>query len=191
VIWTILASVNLICTLLAYSFLAYALARLRWHGRGIALVLLAIVLCAQVWLVPQLISAFVFQINAALYWIWFADWLVSAFAVVLLWQSLKDTSRDRADAAKLDGCGRIGIYWHVVLPLVRLPLLLLALFSIMGLSADVLSRISEMLRIGVLHVVVPNLSFLIASSAIMTIPLIALFFIASKLLAAPKSVRPI
>jgi multiple sugar transport system permease protein len=181
VLWTILAGVNLLCALLAYSFLAYALGRLHWQGRGIALVLFAIVLCAQVWIAPQLISTFVFRIDVALYWIWFADWLVAAFAIVLLWQSLRDTSRARADAARLDGCGPIGIYWHVVLPLVRPTLLLLAFLSVMAISAELFPPAPDLLHRSGSSTVVPSLPFVITCSAIMTLPLIAIFFVAKKL----------
>ena len=187
-IWTILASVNLICALLAYSFLAYAMARLRWNGRGIALVLLAIIICAQVWIVPQLLSMFLLRRNVLLYWIWFADWLVCAFSIVLFWHGLKNTSRDRMDGARLDGCGPFGIYWHVVLPLVRGMLLLLAVLTLMATSGELLARGLEHLQRQTPYIVT-GLSFMIISSAIMTIPLIAIFFLASKLLAAPQSVR--
>ena len=181
-----LASVNLICALLAYSFLAYALARLRWNGRGIALVLLAIIVCAQVWIVPQLISTFLLRMNALLYWIWFADWLVCAFSIVLLWHGLKNSSRDRMDAARLDGCGPFGIYWHVVLPLVRRMILLIAVLTLMATSGDLLARGLEHLQGQALYIVT-SLSFLIVSSAIMTIPLIAIFFLARKLFPSQKS----
>ena len=185
-IWTILASVNLICALLAYSFLAYALARLRWNGRGIALVLLAIIVCAQVWIVPQLISTFLLRINALLYWIWFADWLVSAFSIVLLWHGLKNSSRDRMDAARLDGCGPFGIYWHVVLPLVSRMILLIAILTLMATSGDLLARGLEHIQGRALYIV-PSLSFLIVSSAVMTIPLIAIFFLVRRFSSLPSS----
>jgi multiple sugar transport system permease protein len=185
VIWTILASVNLVCAVLSYSLLAYALARLRWNGRGTVLVLLAIIISAQVWLVPQLISTLLLGVNTALYWIWFADWLICAFSIVLLWHSLNDTSPDRADAARMDGCGPFGIYWHVVLPLVRRTMLLLAILTLMAATGDLLARELENLQGQALYLVT-SLSFLLVSSAIMTIPLIAIFFVARKLLPDAK-----
>jgi ABC-type glycerol-3-phosphate transport system permease component len=185
VIWTILASVNLVCALLSYSLLAYAIARLRWRGRGIPFVLLAIILCAQAWLVPQLISRFALDLNAVLYWIWFADWLVCAFSILLLWQTLKNISRDCVDAARMDGCGAFGIYWHVVLPLVRPTLLFLAILTLMATAGDLLARGLEHFQGQALYIVT-SLSFLIVSSAIMTIPLIVIFFAARRLLPAQK-----
>jgi multiple sugar transport system permease protein len=170
-----LAGVNLVCALLAYSFLAYTLARFRWHGRGILLVLVAIIISAQVWLIPQLITTFVLRVNTTLYWIWFADWSVGAFSIVLLWHSLKDSSRDRADAARMDGCGPFGVYWHIVLPLVRQALFLLAIFNLMASAADLLADGLEIDRVGLLHIIHPTLFLLIFSSALMTIPLIAIF----------------
>ena len=179
--WTILASVNLICALLSYSFLAYALARLRWQRRGIFFVLVTIIVSAQVWFIPQLIGVFVLKVSAVRYWIWFANWLVCAFSILLLWQSLKDTSRDPADAARLDGCGSFGIYWHIVLPLVRRTMIFLAILTLMATAGDLLARGLENLQGQALYVVA-SLPFLMIGSAIMTIPLIAIFFVARKLL---------
>ena len=108
-----LASVNLVCALLAYSFLAYALACLHWRKRGMALALLAIFICAHVWLIPQALITFGFKQNTQLYWFWFANWLVSGFAIILLSQAVRNTSTAIADSARLDGCGAPGIYWYV------------------------------------------------------------------------------
>ena len=180
-----LAGVNLVCAVLAYSILAYALARLRWRKHGIFFVLLSIFISAQVWLVPQLVSRFILGLNAALYWMWFADWLVCAFSILLLWHSFEGISADRADAARMDGCGPFGIYWHIVLPLVSRTMLLLAILTVIATSGDLLARGLENLQGQALYIVT-SLSFLIVSSAIMTIPLVAIFFLAKKLFPAQK-----
>lgn len=151
-----------------------------WNGRGTALVLFAIILCSQAWIVSQLIKTYVFETNAVLYWVWFADWMVSAFSIILLIYALKDTSRDRMDAARLDGCGQFRIYWHVVLPLVRGTMLLLAILLLMATVGELLARGLEYLQGQALHVVT-SLPFLIVSSAITTIPLIAIFLVARKM----------
>jgi ABC-type glycerol-3-phosphate transport system permease component len=148
VIWTILASVNLICALIGYSFLAYALARMCWSGRGIFPVLIAIMISAHVWLVPQAVAQFGFGLNAPLYWFWFANWLVSAFAIVFLNQTVRSISKDVVDSARLDGCGALGIYWHVLLPLVRPTFLLLGVLTVMANAGDLLARGTEILATG-------------------------------------------
>jgi multiple sugar transport system permease protein len=181
-----LVGVNLLCALVGYSFLAYALARLRWRGRGIVLVLFAIILCAQVWFVPQLISTFALGLPEVRYWIWFADWLTCAFSTVLLWHVLKDVPPDRADAAKIDGCSPLGIYWHVVLPLVRPTMLILGLLTLMANTAELLAREIENLQ-GQSTFIVTSIFAMILGSTIMALPLVAIFFIAKKILPAKKS----
>ena len=174
-----LAAVNLICAQLAYSFLAYAISRLQWSGRGIALVLFAVFVCAQVWIIPQSINTFLLKRHALLYWIWFADWLVCAFSIVLFWQTLKGTYADRRDSARLDGCGAFGIYWHVVLPLVRPTLLIISLLTLMASAADFIARQVENLQ-GQAILLMTSYSTTIVSSAIMTVPLFAIFFLARR-----------
>ena len=181
VISTLLAILNLVCALAGYSFLAYTMARLHWSGRGIFLVLLAIFICAQIWLIPHLVSAFVFKLTHLLYWIWFADWLVCSFSIVLLWQTLKGICADRPDSAQLDGCGAFGIYWHVVLPLVRPTLLIISLLTLMASAADFIAREVENLQRQAI-LLMTSYSTMIVSSAIVTLPLFAIFFLAKKLL---------
>ena len=165
---TILASVNLICALLAYSLLAYAIMRLRWHDRGISLVLMLIIICGQIWLIPQAISTFGFGADTTLYSLWFANWIVSAFTNVLLWQSLREVPRDLEDAARLDGCGPFGVYWHVVLPLVRPHLLLIAILLV--IASAILLAAPPLLKV--------TTPFLIGGSLAMTLPLMGIFFLA-------------
>ena len=170
-----LVALNLLCALAGYSFLAYALARLRWSGRGLGLALLAIIISAQTWLVPQLLCTFVLGLNLLLDWFWFANWLVCAFGAVLLWHVLRDIPSDRADAARMDGCNAFGIYWHVVLPLVRQTLLLLAILILVAKGGFLLARPSTTLYATARSA---DLAFLLAASVATTLPLIAIFFLA-------------
>lgn len=178
--WTTLAGINLFCMVAGYSFLAYAIARLCWNGRGIVLVLLAIIICTQAWLVPQLVATFAFGLPRVRYWIWFGDWLVTAFGSVWLWCALKETSGERADAARLDGAGAISIYWHIILPLVRPILFLLAFFTLMGMAPDLLARAIENLHADSIYIITGFFSMVVAS-AVMAIPTAAIFFIAKKI----------
>ena len=182
-VWTILAVANLTCALLSYTFVACALARIRWTGRGTVSALVAIFLSAQIWFVPQLISAFIFNGNIILDWIWFIDWLCGCFSVVLLWHALKDVSRDRADAATMDGCGPFGIYWHVVLPLVRPALLTLGILISIASAGYFLARSAEIFRDGVTSL---NWPFLVAASSGMSVGPIVVFLFARKLIPSRK-----
>lgn len=175
--WTILSAANLVAALLSYTLLAHAFAKLAWRGRGMLFTLFAIIISAQVWFIPQLISAFVFGESVVLDWVWIFDWLCGCFSIVLLWLVLKDTSADRADAATLDGCGAFGIYWHIVLPLVRPALWLLAVFI---LIANTVYRLALPPQIG--HTIIGlTWTFLISVSLAMSAVPIAIFLLARKL----------
>ena len=55
-----------------------------------------------------------------------------AFGVFLLYQFFKGLPRDLEDAAAIDGCSRLGIYWHVALPLSKSAMAALAIFTFTG-----------------------------------------------------------
>src|SRR5438128_282014 len=119
-IMLIAVTVNLVGTLVIYSFLAFFLARLQWHGLGVLAVLISIII-AEVYWITTTMTGLDYSIvqTATSYSFLFGDWLVSAFAIILFCQTVKDIPRQLEDSARLDGCGWFGIYWHVVLPLVR------------------------------------------------------------------------
>jgi multiple sugar transport system permease protein len=58
--------------------------------------------------------------------------------VFLLTQFFKAVPRELEEAAALDGCGRLRIYWHVMLPLSRPALATLAILTFCGSWNDFL-----------------------------------------------------
>jgi len=97
--------------------------RLQWPGRGIcfAALLGTMMIPAQVTMIPQ------FLIMQKLGWyntlkpLWVMSFFGSAFSIFLLREFLKGIPRDLEDAARLDGCGFLRIYWHIMLPLCAQP----------------------------------------------------------------------
>jgi len=126
-------TVNLTGMLVIYSFLAFFLTRLRWRGRGKLVVILTIIAANLFWILPTMIGLdYSIAETTTSYSILFGNCLVSAFSVILLCQTAKGIPRGLGDSARLDGCGWFGTYWHVVLPLVRLNLGLIALLIAMA-----------------------------------------------------------
>ena len=86
----------------------------------------------QVTMIPQ------FLIMQRLGWyntlqpLWIASFVAPAFYVFLLRQFFKGMPRDLEDAARLDGCGSLRIYWHIMLPLVRPTLAAIAIFTFLA-----------------------------------------------------------
>lgn len=126
---------NLAGMLLIYSLLAFALVRLSWHRRGMIAVLAAIVIAGQFWILPALLVRHSSGAGLASYSFSFCNWLISGFSIIVLCQAVRLIPRQLEDSARLDGCSWFGIYWHVLLPLVKRELGLIAFLTLMGTSA--------------------------------------------------------
>jgi sn-glycerol 3-phosphate transport system permease protein len=57
-------------------------------------------------------------------------YMASAFGIFLLRQAFKSTPKELEDAARLEGCGTLGILWRVYIPLARPTYLAFGLVSI-------------------------------------------------------------
>jgi sn-glycerol 3-phosphate transport system permease protein len=108
----IAVTVNLGGTLVIYSFMAFFLARLCWRGRGVAAVIMTIIVAQVFWVVPAMIGFHSSIVGtSASYSLCFGNCLVSAFAIVLLSQTVKLIPRQLEDTARLDGCHWLGGSW--------------------------------------------------------------------------------
>lgn len=129
----IAVAINLAAMLLIYAVIADQLARVAWRRGGMAGVVLLIVAAQLFWIAPALLLVGARDPeNASSYALWFGNWLVCAFAVVLLARTAKGIPRQLEDSARLDGLGRFGTWRHAVLPFVRRDLGWLALFTVMA-----------------------------------------------------------
>ena len=115
IITLIAVTFNLGGMLVIYSFMAFFLARLYWHDRGVPAVLMTIVIASVFWIVPTMIGFDPTPETVVSYPLFFGNWLVSAFSIILFCQTVKSIPRQLEDSARLDGCGWFGTYWHVVL----------------------------------------------------------------------------
>ncbi|HCQ04674.1 MAG TPA: sugar ABC transporter ATP-binding protein, partial [Candidatus Latescibacteria bacterium] len=60
----------------------------------------------------------------------------NAFFIFLLRQFMKGIPRDLEDSARIDGCGFLRIYWHIILPLIKPSLATIAIFTFMATWND-------------------------------------------------------
>lgn len=109
---------------------AYAFARLEFPGREIIflVVLATIMVPIQVTFIPA------FVVIAALgwkdtYWALIMPFITSAFGIFLLRQAFRQVPQDFVDAARLDGCGHLGVMRHVMVPMTVPTLITFGLFS--------------------------------------------------------------
>ena len=134
----LVALLTVIGSLISCSLVAYAFARLKSRlSRPLFIVMLStMMLPGQVTLIP------IFILFRNLGWIdSFASLVVpsffgTAFYIFMLRQFFLSIPRELEDAARMDGCGTWGVFWHVVLPLSRSALAAVAIFAFMAAWND-------------------------------------------------------
>jgi multiple sugar transport system permease protein len=127
----IVAGFSVVGIMLSSSLAGYAFSRLRWPGRDIlfVIVLATMMLPTQVTLVPQ------FILFKSIHWIdTFLPLIVpaclgSAYQIFLFRQFFSAIPREMDEAARIDGCGFLGIYWRIILPMSLPALATGALFA--------------------------------------------------------------
>ncbi|OPZ06505.1 MAG: L-arabinose transport system permease protein AraQ [candidate division BRC1 bacterium ADurb.BinA292] len=125
-------------SLLSCSLAGYSFARLRWRGRNVIffLSIMTMMIPAQVTMIP------LFSLFVALGWVdtllplYVPAFFGSAFFIFLFRQFFMSIPRSLEDAARIDGCGYLGIYWHVVVPLSVPSFITVAIFTFIGTWND-------------------------------------------------------
>jgi multiple sugar transport system permease protein len=184
----IVTTLSLATVLVSSSLVAYSFARLRWPGRD----LLFVVLLATMMIPPAVTMIPRFLIYQRLGWIdtlqplWFEGLFAGAFNVFLLRQFFMTIPSDLEDAARIDGCGYFGIYWRVMLPLIKPALAALAIMQFMHSWNDFmgpliyLSSPEKLTGSYALQIFRGNNSgewaLLMAAASLWTVPVVVLFF---------------
>jgi ABC-type glycerol-3-phosphate transport system permease component len=187
-----LTGMNIIGQLFACSLVAYAFSRLRWFGRDVFFV----ILLSTMMLPPQVTMVPVFLIFKALGWyntlrpLWVPSLFGAAFFIFLLRQFFMTIPRDLEDAAKIDGCGPFGIYWRIMLPLVKPALATVAIFQFLGTWNDFMGPLIYIgderltpLSLGLFNFRMEHgaeWGMLMAASLLMTLPAVVIFFFAQR-----------
>ncbi len=122
----ILAGQLLLCTSAAYSF-----ARFEFRGREImfALVLVQLMIVPEVLIVQNYSTLATFNLIDTITGIGL-PYMASAFGIFLLRQSFKTIPRELEDAARMEGCGVLGVLWRVYVPCARPTYLAYGLVSV-------------------------------------------------------------
>lgn len=179
---------------LTASVVGYAFARLRAPGRDPLFLLLVstMLLPEQVTMVP------VFLIFRHLGWIdtWLPlivpSWLGGgAFYIFLCRQFFLSLPLELDDAAKIDGCSMMGIFFRIVLPLSKPVLAAVTVFAMVGKWNEFLypviylnSQSKYVLSIGLRmfqDVNTTSWNWLMAASVVTVLPCLVVFFFAQKL----------
>jgi len=129
------AGLNVLIAALA----AYPLARMRFRGRSavFALLLATLMIPEQVIVVPMfriIVGMGLYDTLAAVV----LPFSVTAFGIYLCRQAFRAIPAEVEEAARIDGAGALGVWWHVMLPLAAPTLATLALFSVIGAWSELL-----------------------------------------------------
>jgi multiple sugar transport system permease protein len=127
-IYSVAGTILVVCS---SAFSAYGFARLNFAGRRFwfVLMLLTLMLPVQVQVIPEYI---VFSKLGLLNTFW--PLLLpriggQAFFIFMIMQFIRGIPRELDDAAAIDGCGEIGIFWRIVVPLITPAVMTAAIFS--------------------------------------------------------------
>lgn len=112
------------------SLAAYAFARKRFPGKDVIfwVLMLQVILPYQVTLIPLFVLLTRWHLTNS----YFAFWLpfgTNVFGTFLLTQAMKTIPSEFDEAARIDGCSDFGIYWRVLMPMLRPSLIVLAVFA--------------------------------------------------------------
>ncbi len=189
---TVIVSASAIVShLILCSLAGYGFARLRFRGRnfGFLAVLATIMIPTQLLMIPTYIVfsriGLIDTLGAAI-----VPWLASAFGIFLMRQFFLSLPAELEEAALIDGCTRLQVFFRIILPLARPALATLAIFTLLSSWNDL---VWPLIAINDAHAFTLQLglanfqgtrrtdwSLLMAGNVIATLPLILFFLFAQK-----------
>ncbi|MEM8805713.1 MAG: carbohydrate ABC transporter permease [Cyanobacteria bacterium P01_G01_bin.38] len=136
---TLIAVVTVALNLLFCSLAAYPLARLAFRGREIlfSLIVSTILIPFQIVMIPLYILTVQLGLRNTYLGVIFPA-IASAFGIFLMRQAFQGVPKELEEAARIDGCSELGIWWNVMIPAVRPALVTLAIFVFIGSWSDFL-----------------------------------------------------
>jgi multiple sugar transport system permease protein len=127
-LYSVVGTILVVC---ASAVTAYGFARMRFFGRRFwfTMMLMTLMLPIQVQVIPEYI---LFSKLGFLNTFW--PLLLpriggQAFFIFMIMQFIRGIPRELDDAAAIDGCGELGIFWRIIVPLISPALVTAAIFS--------------------------------------------------------------
>lgn len=135
----IVAGLTVALNLLLCSLAAYPLARLEFRGREtlFALIVATILIPFQIVMIPLYVLAVQLGLRNSYLGIIF-PFIASAFGIFLMRQAFLGVPQELEEAARMDGCSELGVWWHVMVSSSRPALVTLAIFVFIGSWSDFL-----------------------------------------------------
>jgi len=129
-----IAFTSIIGDLLSCSLVAYSFARLRYPGRDFffMLMLSTLMIPSSVTMIPQFLLYKWFHLIDTYVPLILPAYLAYPMWVFLIRQFFMTVPFEYDDAAKIDGCGYLSIYWKILMPQIKPALIAVAIFSFMA-----------------------------------------------------------
>jgi putative chitobiose transport system permease protein len=136
---TLIAVLTVGLNLLFCALAAYPLARLEFQGRELifTIIIATIMIPFQIVMIPLYVLTVQLGIRNSYIGIIFPA-IASAFGIFLLRQAFQGVPKEMEEAARIDGCSELGLWWYVMLPAIRPALVTLAIFVFIGSWSDFL-----------------------------------------------------
>lgn len=183
---------NIVGTLFSCALVAFAFSRLRFRGNAFLFNVLIITMLIpwQVLMIPQFLMFHRLG--------WYGTYLPlivpsftgNAFFIFLIRQYMRTFPRELDDAARIDGCGYWGIFWHVILPLSAPVLAVCVVFVFLGSWNDLLGPLIYLdsnsmftVAIGLANMVTranTDWNLLMAANLVAMLPALIIYFFAQE-----------
>ncbi len=186
-------------TTLSSAVVAYGFAKIPFRGRGpmFGVMLATMMVPFPVTMVPLFVLFKWLGDHTGTAWLgttkplWVPAWFGSAFNIFLLRQFFVRVPAELSEAARLDGCSELGIFWRVVLPQAKPALTVVALFAFMGVWNDYLGPLVYLQRPDQFTLALGLQNYqsqqggtpwnlLMAASVMVILPVVVLFFLVQK-----------
>ena len=188
----IVASVVTVSVVFFSALAGFAFAKLDFRGRKTLLVVViaTIIVPVQLGVIPLYIQmnhfGWINHLQAVI-----APFLVTAFGVFLMRQYISGAvPNELIDAARVDGCHTLRVFWHVVLPAVRPIAAVLGLLTFMNTWNDffwpliVLTPHNPTVQVAVSTLAgaayVPDYALILTGTFVSILPLLAVFLVLGK-----------
>ena len=192
---TIIVALCVVGELVSASLVGYGFSRLRFWGRNFLFMILLSTMMLPFWvtIIPR------FLLYKEIGWIgtWLPLIVPSYFAnpiyVFLMRQFFMTLPPELDDAAKIDGCNELGIFWRILLPLTKPVLATIAIFAFINVWTDFVKQVIYLSQESKYTVAIglaflrwqiaqgdPIPGLLMAATVFTSLPMIAVFFIGQK-----------
>ena len=126
------ATIATVCNLILNSMAGYAFARMRFKGRDFLFkaMLTSLMIPGAVMLVPNMVIITKMGLYNSL-WALILPFMMSVYNIFLMRQHFLTLPRELEEAAIMDGCSWLGVFWRIAVPLSKPILVILGVFTFM------------------------------------------------------------